>query len=221
MSKEVNQLVLITGTSQGIGEAVAKLFLDKGYDVVGFDRNPTTITHSRYSHWQMNITRSCSLPDLLRPVNIIINNAGTQCEEDMDNNFWATFNITETYLSRQTKSVLMISSASAITGAEFAEYCASKGAMTAYSKHIAQRCGKWGATCNSLCPGGVYTKMNEHIVSNADMLKQVLSETLLNKWATSEDIAQWAYFLTVTNNFATGQDFLVDGGEALKSNFIW
>lgn len=44
---------------------------------------------------------------------------------------------------------------------------------------------------------------------------------MLNRWATADEIAEWIYFLTVTNKFMTAQDILVDGGEAAKSNFIW
>lgn len=214
-------LVVISGTSKGIGRAIAEKFLSEGFEVVGLDRKESTINNSKYTHIQQNLDRMCDLPDLVRPATIIINNAGTQCESDMANNFWAAFNLTERYLTGFIRSVLMIASASAITGAEFPEYCASKGAMCAYGKNIAQRISKYGATCNNLCPGGVYTDINEHIIDNPTMLDQVKKETLVGDWATPEQIAEWAYFLTVTNTFATGQDFLVDGGEHIKSNFIW
>lgn len=218
---DVRDLVLITGTSDGIGKAIAEKFLSEGYDVVGIDRHESTINHEHYTHYTLNIDKHTELPTLPRPVTIIINNAGTQCENDMSNNFWATYNVTERYLSGFIRSVLMVSSASAITGAEFPEYCASKGAMSAYGKHIAQRVGKYKATCNNLCPGGVYTRINEHIMDNPTLLDRVKNETLVGDWANVKQIADWAYFLTVTNTFATGQDFLVDGGEAIKSNFVW
>ena len=217
-----NLFVVVTGTSTGIGKAIAELFIDKGHEVVGIDRLPSSIQNPHYLHIQTTLNKDSIsiLPELSRPVDIIINNAGTQNEDDMDNNFWSAYSVTEKYLSHNIKSVLMISSASAITGAEFPIYCASKGAMSAYGKQIAQRIGIYGATCNNLCPGGVYTDMNKFITDDPDKLKQVKAETLLGEWATAKQIAEWAYFLTVTNTFATGQDFLVDGGEAIKANFI-
>ena len=39
--------------------------------------------------------------------------------------------------------------------------------------------------------------------------------------ATPEEIADWAYFLTVTNGFCTGQNILVDGGESINYHFVW
>ena len=50
---------------------------------------------------------------------------------------------------------------------------------------------------------------------------EVLNETLLHKWASSEEIAEWVYFITVINKSMTGEDILIDNGEMLKSNFIW
>ena len=35
--------VMITGTSQGIGKAIAELFLENGYTVVGIDRQAAGI----------------------------------------------------------------------------------------------------------------------------------------------------------------------------------
>lgn len=42
--------VLITGTSQGIGKAVAELFLKEGHQVIGIDRQDAAIPHDRYTH---------------------------------------------------------------------------------------------------------------------------------------------------------------------------
>ena len=219
--------VLITGTSSGIGRAIALHFIAKGYEVIGIDRKESTISLSidlkhRYTHYQVDIRDKDKLPNI-EDVNILINNAGTQNEDDITTNLVGTINVTEKYAFQpRIKSVLMISSASAITGAEFPEYCASKGGMNAYGKNVALRIGeKYKATCNNLCPGGVTTDLNKHILEDKTLKRKVLKETILHRWASPEEIAEWAYFLTVTNNFMTAQDILVDGGEAAKSNFIW
>lgn len=213
--------VLITGTSKGIGRATALLFLSKGYEVIGIDRLDASIFFDNYKHYTVDIRDREKLPDI-EDVDILVNNAGTQNENDITTNLIGTINITEKYgIHSNIKSILMVSSASALTGAEFPEYCASKGGMNAYGKNVASRIAKWGATCNNLCPGGVITELNDHIIQDNEVYQQVLAETMLNRWATSEEIAEWIYFLTVTNKFMTAQDILVDGGEAAKSNFIW
>ena len=44
---------------------------------------------------------------------------------------------------------------------------------------------------------------------------------MVKKWATPEEIAEWAHFLTVVNTFCTGQNILVDGGESINYHFVW
>ena len=56
---------------------------------------------------------------------------------------------------------------------------------------------------------------------NPKLWNQIMDETPLKKWATPEEIAEWAYFLTVTNTFCTGQSIIVDGGESINQKFIW
>jgi NAD(P)-dependent dehydrogenase (short-subunit alcohol dehydrogenase family) len=124
-------------------------------------------------------------------------------------------------LQKDIKSVLNIGSASAHTGAEFPEYCASKGGVLSYTKNVAMRVAKFGATCNSLDPGGVLTPLNECVIKDEKLWEQIMDETPLKRWATPEEIADWAYFLTVTNKFCTGQCIVVDGGESINYNFIW
>ena len=119
------------------------------------------------------------------------------------------------------KSVLFVSSASGNTGAEFPEYAASKGGVIAYMKNVALRIAKYHATSNSISPGGVITDLNDHILKNENLYEAVLNETLLHRWSDVEEMAKWAFFLTVINKSMTAQDILIDNGEAAKSNFIW
>lgn len=213
--------VLITGTSQGIGKAIAEIFLKKNYEVIGIDRQEASIFHQDYIHYICDVRDYEKLPDLDN-INILINNAGTQNEADIDINLKALIYITEKYgIQNKIKSILNIGSASGHTGSEFPEYCASKGGVMAYTKNVAIRVAKFGATCNSLDPGGVLTPLNNCVVNNQELWSQIMDETPLKRWATPEEIAQWAYFLTVTNTFCTGQNILVDGGESINYKFIW
>ena len=213
--------VLLTGPSQGIGLAIAERFLREGHGVVGIDRQEAGIQHGRYTHYQIDVRDYDRLPDI-RGVNILINNAGTQNENDIDTNLKALIHITEKYgVQEQIRSILHIGSASAHTGSEFPEYCASKGGVLAYTKNVAMRVAAFGATCNSLDPGGVLTPLNKCVMEDRELWAQIMDETPLKKLASPEEIAEWAYFLTVTNTFCTGQSIVVDGGESIKHRFIW
>ena len=213
--------VLITGTSQGIGKAIAERFLKDNYTVIGIDRQDSAIDNPNYTHYLCDIRDFENLPDI-HGVNILINNAGTQNEEDIDINLKALIHVTEKYgIQENIKSILNIGSASAHTGSEFPEYCASKGGVLSYTKNVAIRVAKYNATANSLDPGGVITPLNECVMNDPKLWNKIMDETPLKRWATTEEIAKWAYFLTVVNTFCTGQNILVDGGESINYKFIW
>ena len=210
--------VLVTGSSNGIGRAVALKFLENNFDVIGFDVEESSIENERYTHYVQNICDN--LPNL-ENIDIIVNNAGVQDENPIDVNLKGTINVTEKYITPNIKSIVFIVSSSATTGSEFPEYAASKGGLLAYMKNVALRISKYGAIANSISPGGVITRLNEHILNDENLYKQVLDENLLNKWASPEEIAEFVYFIGVINKSMTGEDIFIDNGEKLKANFIW
>ena len=67
----------------------------------------------------------------------------------------------------------------------------------------------------------VTAELNAHVMNDPVLWKQIMDETLIPKWASAEEIAEWAYFVTVVNRSMTAQDVLIDNGEAARSNFIW
>ena len=84
--------ILITGTSSGIGKGCAEFFLKKGHEVYGFDKNAATITQPGYTHFCLDIRDKDSYPEL-PPVDILIDNAGTQDGNDIDVNLKGTISM--------------------------------------------------------------------------------------------------------------------------------
>lgn len=216
--------VVITGTSQGIGLATAFKFLSKGHEVIGLDIKDapySLLVEPDYTHRICDVSNKSSMP-VIENVDILVNNAGVQDElSNIAVNLIGTINATEKYaLQPNIKAVLNVTSVSAHNGAEYPLYTASKGGVLAYTKWLAQEVANYGATANSLSPGGVITPMTQDIWDAPCKKAAVLAETLLGKWADAEEIADWIYFICVTNKSMTAQDIIIDNGETAKYNFI-
>ena len=213
--------VLVSGASNGIGLAVCNKFLDLGHEVVGIDIASASLSHANYTHFVADVRDA--LPDV-NGVNVVVTAAGVQLpdSETIDVNLKGTINVVEKYAFQNSiKSVVTIASSSGRNGSEFPMYSASKGGVIAYTKNVALRLAKYGATANSVSPGGVKTSVNAPVMNDKALWKAVLDESLLGKWAEPEEIADFVYFLSVVNKSMTGEDILIDNGEMLKSNFVW
>ena len=213
--------VLITGTSSGIGYEIAKKFIKEGHEVIGIDKRPASIENINYKHYIVDVGKD-ELPKI-EGVNILINNAGTVDENDaIETNLIGYIRVAEEYAyQKDIKSVLNIASISAHTGIDWPYYCASQGGRISYTKHLAIKLGnEYKATVNSLSPGAVLTGLEPELYADKKLLKAVEDESILKKWIMPEEIADFAYFMTVVNKSMTGQDVLVDNGETSNFHFI-
>src|SRR5262245_59271156 len=60
-----DRLALVTGTSRGIGAAVAAQLLDRGWTVTGIARHAAAIDHRRYQHVAFDLADTASLADTI------------------------------------------------------------------------------------------------------------------------------------------------------------
>lgn len=225
-----SQIVIITGTSSGIGKETALYFLNKGYEVYGLDKKDCPLDfvvnlkrNKNYHHYVVDCSNKEDLPDLPN-CDILINNAGEQnSNDDIKNNLYSAIYVTEKYgIQKNIKAILFNASVSAHTGFEFPEYVASKSGLLGYMKNVACRVSKYKAICNSISCGGVLTDLNKPVIDDKELWNKIMEVTPLKRWATPNEIAEWIYFITVKNKFMTGQDIIIDGGEKdLNNTFVW
>lgn len=220
--------VVITGASNGIGLETAVKFLENGHTIMGVDikkAHPRVLALSKhkgsYTHVVTDVSNRETLP-VFRDCEILINNAGVQTESlNISVNLMGVINCCDQFARQPSiKAVVNVASVSAHNGAEYPLYTASKGGVLAYTKWLAQEVAKYGATANSISPGGVVTPMTLDIWNDPEKKAAVLNETLLGRWASAREIAEWIYFISVVNQSMTAQDIIIDNGETAKFNFI-
>lgn len=218
--------VLVTGSSQGIGKETVDIFLKNNFKVIGVDIQsiPKDLKkNSNYKHIKKNI-KNCFNSISRYDFNYIIHNAGIQEGKCIDVNLKDTIDLNEKLLkkNKNIKAITFNTSISAIYGDEFPLYVASKAGLNGYVKNVAKRLMP-NAISNAVCFGGVKTELNKPIIESKELWEKVIDINPLHKWMTAEEAAEWIYFVTVTNTFATGQLFEIDGGEnsCPSSTFVW
>jgi 3-oxoacyl-[acyl-carrier protein] reductase len=94
-----------------------------------------------------------------------------------------------------------------------ATYAATKGAVIALTKTLAQELGPFGIRVNAIAPGFVETDMVAGLLARPDIRQPFLDGTPLGRFGTPEDIASAALFLgSAASSFVSGHVLLVNGG---------
>lgn len=111
-------------------------------------------------------------------------------------------------------------SVAALVGvANFAAYCAAKGAVVALTRSMAIDLAPRGIRVNVICPGTVFTPLMEPMLTargGGDMAKglaMTVAKYPIGRLGTPEEIARLALFLASDDAaFITGSTFTADGG---------
>jgi 3-oxoacyl-[acyl-carrier protein] reductase len=244
-----SKIALITGAAKGIGNAIARLFLENNYHVILVDKAMQDLANTKqeltklYKNAQLadfrcdvgNNTQVSYLCSHLNELNllpdILVNNAGyggpfqkiseisdEEWDKVINTNLRSIFNFARILLPEMSKKnwgrVINIASIQGLIGANLSStYVASKHGVIGYTKTIAAEWGKYGITCNAICPGYVDTSMGIQENEISDHYQRVISRTPIGKVASPKDIAYLVEFLaTEKANFINGSIITIDGG---------
>ena len=212
----MKKIAFITGSSKGIGKAIALLLLKENYIVVGYSRS-TSINHPNYSHIKIDLSnlgevQKVNFPKYMDNEVLLINNAASLGEINplnlkKDSTIIKDYNlniITPTLLcskfinsfAKNQKMILNISSGAANSDiASWSTYCATKSALDRLTSVIAKEKHN-NLRIFSIHPGIVDTSM-QSTIRNAD--KNLFP--MLNKFIDYHDNNELENINTIANKF--------------------
>lgn len=164
-------------------------------------------------------------------IDVLVNSAGIYLEKAIESMTEADFdkimdiNIKGTYfmcrecvlpLKRQGGAIVNVSSDAGINGNFFCSaYCASKGAVTVFSKALALELAPYGINVNCVCPGDIDTPLTRRQLT-AGHEKEELAEMVhhypIGRLGTAEEVAAVIVFLSLEAGFVVGAAWSIDGG---------
>ena len=226
--------ILITGGSRGIGAAAVRLFAARG-DRVWFLYEKSHDAARAVASETGAAAICCDVADeaavrnafhALPPMDGLICNAGIAhyglISEITPADWRRIFavNVDGVYhcvraalpgmLQKQAGSIVTVSSMWGQVGASCeAAYSATKGAVLALSKALAQELGPSGIRVNAICPGVIQTDMCANVAP--EVMESLREQTPIERLGSPEDIAQAMAYL-VDASFVTGQVLAVNGG---------
>ena len=226
--------VIITGGSRGIGAAAVRAFSARG-DRVAFLYEKEDEKAAAVAAETGAIAIRCDVSDeaavnaafaRLPGADVLINNAGIADYDlinvitparwrrlfavNVDGAFYCIRAALPHMLRRQSGCILNVSSMWGQVGASCeAGYSATKGAVLALTKALAQELGPSGIRVNAVAPGVIQTDMCASVAP--EVLEQLRQETPIERLGRPEDVAK-AIADLADSGFITGQVLGVSGG---------
>ncbi len=230
----MSAVMLITGTSRGIGRFLANHYLERDMFVIGCSRGPSDIAHERYRHFEVDVTDEKAIDGLFRDIrkepgrlDILINNVGiasmnpialtpvSSARKVMDTNFIAPFMFSQRAIRLLRKSkhprIINISSIAVPFRLEGeAVYAASKSAVETFTRILAKEVSGFGITCNAVGPGPIRTALIRGV--GEEKIKALVARQSIKEMATFEDVANvMDFFIRPESRMVTGQVVYLGG----------
>ncbi len=257
MFKLNNKTAIVTGGASGIGLSISQLFAKQGAVVHILELNfeqaqivaaDIKATGGQAEAHQVDVSKQAEVAFVIdtiaaiRPVDILINNAGvahigkahTTAKSDFDrivdvnikgmyNCLWATI---PHFLKNGKGIILNTASIAASVGIpdRFA-YSVSKGAVLSMTLSVAKDYLHDNIRCNSISPARVHTPFVDGFIAKnypdnqTEMFDKLSKTQPIGRMATPQEIATMALYLCSDEaSFITGNDYLIDGGFVKLNN---
>jgi gluconate 5-dehydrogenase len=233
---------LVTGSSQGIGLALAEGLAAAGAQVVlnGRDTAKLAAASARIAGSEIlafDVTNHDAVRSAVdafeaagKPIDILVNNAGMQhrgpledfpadaFERLLQTNIASVFHVGQAVarhmIARKRGRIINIASVqTALARPSIAPYTATKGAVGNLTKGMATDWAKHGLNCNAIAPGYFDTPLNAALVADPDFCLWLEKRTPAGRWGKVEELQGACIFLASdAASFVNGQILYVDGG---------
>ena len=237
-----DHIVLVTGSSKGIGLSIARKFKKEKWAVIQNSRNEIskdsligdTCIFADVTKSDEVISLMKQIKDTYGHLDAIVCNVGSGKNIDSSNsqdrwdyfikvNLFSATNIVDHALPLlKNSSFTVISSIcgdSVIDGAPV-EYSTAKAALNQYIKVMAKKYAEKEIRFNSVSPGNVIfdgSQWEEKLKSDEKNTNNYIKQNVpMGKFIEPQDVAEMVYYLSSKNSrFITGQNFVIDGGQSL------
>ncbi len=219
------RLALITGSSRGIGRAIAEGYLAAGARVVINGRDKDAVAAavkalgSNAIAAPFDVTGKAAVEAAvdkiekdIGPIDILVNNAGmtkrmpfTEFPEadwrqimatNLDSVFFVTQSVARRMIARSRGKIVNICSVMSELGRPtIAPYTASKGAVKMLTKAMCAEFAKHGITANGISPGYFGTELNQALMADEKFSAWVCARTPAGRWGKVEELQGAAIFL--------------------------
>ncbi len=227
-------VLIITGTSKGIGRQLAEHYAAHGYQVVGCSRRETTGLPDAYQHFQLDITDEAAVKRLFSEVrtrygrlDALVNNAGIASMNHLLTTPMKTVldvlhtNVAGPFLFCREAAKLMqrkrfgriVNFASVATPLRLegeAIYAASKAAVISLTQILARELADFGITVNALGPTPIPTDLIASVPK--EKLDQLIARQAVRRYGEIRDVINVVdFFLRPESDFVTGQTIFLGG----------
>ena len=233
---------LITGSSQGIGFALAKGLADAGASIILNGRDTTKLdAAAKKLPGSRILAFDATDHEAVRTavdgfesdqgaIDILINNAGMQhrtpledfpadaFERLLQTNIASVFHVGQAVarhmIGRGEGKIINIASVqTALARPGIAPYTATKGAVANLTKGMATDWAQHGLQCNAIAPGYFDTPLNAALVADPEFTAWLEKRTPAGRWGKVEELVGAAVFLSSpASSFVNGHTLFVDGG---------